>query len=424
MPENSVDPCFSNKYSQRNIYGRDLHIDSSPTEDIYSKQGLYDIFQDVGRYVEQPVPVPVPRHKQQQSDLVTTDARTPLASSPFTPPLPSSTLSPCELAGSAPVAVESTGIHPRTPMAQSRQCCSLATLPQPRVSPSPWDHLDSPAASVLASFALLLPLKEEEQDEIVIDDDYVLQEVIGHGGFSVVRRGYCISSGEKVAIKVLDKSTFCCDREISIWRSLQHRYILRMHKVVETDTTIYIMSDYCPGGSLLDYLKKRNKLTESEARRVFLRLCEAVAYLHDKMRVCHKDLKLENVLLDEHEHVKLCDFGLAMPIMATLSDADGGSLAYAAPEQIRKSQRSVACPKTDLWSLGVILYALTVGHLPFQDDYDPRLQQKILSGVYEIPSTVSEDLADLVRGLLTLDPAKRFTMQQVFSSAWCRYRQL
>ncbi|RCH78034.1 hypothetical protein CU098_005254, partial [Rhizopus stolonifer] len=199
----------------------------------------------------------------------------------------------------------------------------------------------------------------------------IKNKVIGYGGSSVVRKGFRISDGQKVAVKVVQKTEDSrLERELDIWRSLDHKHIVNLEKVLETDSAFYIVCDFCENGSLLDRLQR--PISSEEVGVFFGQLCDALQYLHQEMRICHKDLKLENVLLDENNNIKLCDFGLAMheqPITQSNGMLAGGSLPYVAPEQI-KSSTAIGCPSTDIWSLGVILYALAVGKLPFSDDYD------------------------------------------------------
>ncbi|KAG0739616.1 hypothetical protein G6F57_008877 [Rhizopus arrhizus] len=309
-----------------------------------------------------------------------------------------------------------------------RSQCQLTRHSSNKITPKSWESLKSPAASFLASFSSPIAnhhLEEQEGDEI---DDYVLDKIIGYGGFSVVRKGFRISDGKKVAIKIIKRQEddLRLEREINLWKSLSHPNIVSLEKVLETDHATFIICDYCENGNLLDYVKQK-KRTEDEIRKVFGELCDALGYLHQEARLVHKDLKLENVLLDENNRVKLCDFGLAicqqplvqLPLSPPLSGDDyaGGSLAYAAPEQI-KSVRAISCPLTDIWSLGVILYALISRKLPFQDEYDPRLQQKILLGEYDMPFDISLELQDLIKHCLMLDPHQRFNIQQVLQSSW------
>jgi serine/threonine protein kinase len=305
--------------------------------------------------------------------------------------------------------------------------------------------MKSPAASFLASFCMSPTpsseaVEETEGDEI---DDYVLDKVIGYGGFATVRKGFRISDGKKVAIKIIKKDQQTCnnlsvderlERELDIWKNLDHINILCIEKVLETDNATFLVCDYCAKGNLLDQVK--DPLTEDKAQPLFVQLCRAVQYLHEKAKICHKDLKLENILLDQDSNVKLCDFGLAIyqqpknillnsqaippssPNETSDLECAAGSLPYASPEQI-KSAKAITCPSSDIWSLGVILYALVTGKLPFSDDYEPRLQQKILSGDFDLPEYTSADLKALIMKCLALRPEDRPTISQVLQSSWC-----
>ncbi|CAO3650005.1 unnamed protein product [Mucor fragilis] len=309
----------------------------------------------------------------------------------------------------------------------------------------------SPAASFLANFMspivasnATLSSSQLSNESIAIVDDYLLGDSIGFGGFSTVRKARHVQTGQTVAVKIIqhqrtdELSSRRLDRELSIWRSLDHPRIVHLLKVihVEAEHMSYVFNDYCSGGNLLDHLNKRKPMGEAEAKLLFKELCQGIRYLHIDRRVCHKDLKLENILLDGAGHVKICDFGLAIEIPHQQQahrhcykktrkqdgcqlETAGGSLAYAAPEQIRQ-KASLACPKTDTWSLGVILYTLTVGSLPFMDSYDLRLQQKILDGHFEIPNepVLSSDLRELIAACLAYEPEDRLDMNAILQSKW------
>jgi len=346
--------------------------------------------------------------------------------------------SPSSSSSSSPVESKS---FPRNVCRNKCQINRPNTQSPTKISAKSWENIKSPAASFLAGFAFS-PMsnkteedieQEQEGDEI---DDYVLDKIIGYGGFATVRKGFRVSDGQKVAIKIIRKSQqqqdmdFRLERELSIWRTLDHPNIVCLQKVLETDTATFLICDYCAGGNLLDRLKQ--PMSESEARIIFVQLCRAVEYLHCEAKICHKDLKLENILFDQDNRVKLCDFGLAIcqqpmkmstqlplsPEIANELECAAGSLAYAAPEQI-KSKKAISCPSTDIWSLGVILYALVTAKLPFSDDFDLRLQQKIMEGQYEMPAHISTSLQDLIRNCLSLNPETRFNIKQILQSSWC-----
>ncbi|KAI8989954.1 kinase-like domain-containing protein [Pilobolus umbonatus] len=318
----------------------------------------------------------------------------------------------------------------------SRNKCQLHrqnhSLQSPnKITAKSWESIKSPAASFLASFALSpvlndQPLEDEQEgDEI---DDYTLDKLIGYGGFATVRKGFRNTDGEKIAIKIIKNNHKTTDdrleREISIWKQLNHPNVVQLEKVLETDYATFLICEYCDGGSLLDALHK--PMTEDRARLLFRQLCEGVHYLHEEAKVCHKDLKLENILLDAHNTIKICDFGLSihqqphyLSSSKSMDDLDcaGGSLAYVAPEQIKSSQ-SIPSPSTDIWSLGVILYAMVASKLPFSDDYDLRLQQKVIEGKYTVPTHLSSGVIDLIQHCLTLQPEERYDINQVLRHPW------
>lgn len=290
--------------------------------------------------------------------------------------------------------------------------------------------MKSPAASFLAAFASppnVSPTQEEDGDEI---DDYVLEKIIGYGGFSTVRSGYRVSDGRRVAVKIIQKYNMDeeqmeqLERELSIWKSLEHPNIVSIEKVLETDHAMYIVCTYCGGGSLLELVNRQCGLPEKDARKIIRQLCDAIHYLHKDMRVCHRDIKLDNVLLDDDGNVKLCDFGLALhqtpttPLSPSYEElVAGGSPEYVSPEQIM-SRKPLASPSVDMWSLGVLLYGTLVGQLPFRDNFEPRLQQKIIKGEYERPLHLSAESQTLLDRLLQVSPKDRCSVEDVLNSSW------
>ncbi|KAI8338892.1 kinase-like domain-containing protein [Chlamydoabsidia padenii] len=377
------------------------------------------------------------------------------------PPL-SPACSPISSSPTSPGLQQDSGVNIPHRVRRNKSIITRKTSAQSSTSPvssQSYEHIKSPAASFLASFAaptspppsdshrpsLSTYFEEQTGDEI---DDYVMNQIIGYGGFSTVRKGYCISNGQTVAIKIIKKKTQdplstdeALERELDIWQTLDHDNIVRIQKVLETDYATYVVCDYCANGSLLDRLLAQPPLSDQEKKRLFSQLCDVVHYLHKQANVIHRDIKLDNILLDDDMNIKLCDFGLAVYQTVTLTHLEtvahpnsplssgdnddnnsapvGGSLAYCAPEQI-KSTRVLTCPKTDVWSLGVVLFAMFAGRLPFDDDYDVRLRQSILSGQYTIPDRFSSGLADLVSHCLDLDPTTRFSLDQIMNHSWLK----
>ena len=189
-------------------------------------------------------------------------------------------------------------------------------------------------------------------------------------------------------------------------------------QVIETEDKIFMVLEYCPGGELFDYIVAKDRLSESEARFFFRQIISALAYIHSK-GYAHRDLKPENLLLDDNQCLKLIDFGLcAKPRggMEHLLTTCCGSPAYAAPELI--CGRTYLGAEADLWSMGVLLYALLCGYLPFDDDNINVLYKKIQTGKYEVPAWLSADSVNLLNDLLQTDPKRRITMPHLVYHPW------
>jgi maternal embryonic leucine zipper kinase len=256
-----------------------------------------------------------------------------------------------------------------------------------------------------------------------LQNTYELHETIGSGGFAKVKLATHTLTGEKVAIKIMDKKALGDDLprvkvEIDAMKDLRHQHICQLMQVIETDEKIFMILEYCPGGELFDYIVAKDRLSESEARFFFRQIIAALAYIHSK-GYAHRDLKPENLLLDDNQCLKLIDFGLcAKPKggMENLLRTCCGSPAYAAPELI--CGKSYLGAEADLWSMGVLLYALLCGYLPFDDDNINLLYKKIQQGKYELPAWLTADSSHLLADLLQVDPKKRITMQQLVFHPW------
>ena len=228
---------------------------------------------------------------------------------------------------------------------------------------------------------------------------------------------------QKVAIKILNRKKLKSmdmgakvSREIKILRLFQHPHIIRLYEVIDTPTDIFVVMEYVPNGELFDYIVTRGRLAEDEARRFFQQIVSGIDYCHAHM-VVHRDLKPENLLLDAEQNVKLADFGLSnMMRDGHFLSTSCGSPNYAAPEVI--SGNLYAGPEVDVWSCGVILYALLCGSLPFDDDNIANLFRKIKSGIYAMPSHLSDGARDLIPKMLIVDPMKRISIAQIRKHPW------
>ncbi|KAG1700042.1 5'-AMP-activated protein kinase catalytic subunit alpha-2 [Nymphon striatum] len=252
---------------------------------------------------------------------------------------------------------------------------------------------------------------------------YILGETLGVGTFGKVKIGKHQLTGHKVAVKILNRQKIKnldvvgkIRREIQNLKLFRHPHIIKLYQVISTPTDIFMIMEYVSGGELFDYIVKHGKLKEHEARRFFQQIISGVDYCHRHM-VVHRDLKPENLLLDQQLHVKIADFGLSnMMTDGEFLRTSCGSPNYAAPEVI--SGKLYAGPEVDIWSCGIILYALLCGTLPFDDEHVPTLFRKIKSGVFTIPEYLNKSVVNLLTNMLQVDPIKRATIADIKKHDW------
>lgn len=259
--------------------------------------------------------------------------------------------------------------------------------------------------------------KELASSKLKMVGNYTLQRPIGEGTFGKVRLGLHRLTNTRVAIKQIPKAhSASLTREIHHHRRLHHPNVMQLYEVIATEQYIWMVSELCAGGELYDYLVENEVLAEPEARRIFGQLCLAVAYVHSK-GIVHRDLKLENILLDERCNVKLGDFGFTREFeKKRLMDTFCGTTGYASPEML--AGKKYTGEEVDIWSLGVILYALLCGALPFDDDSESVMKDKILRGDFEIPDCLSEEAQSLIASILQQDPSKRPSIQAILAHPW------
>ncbi|TXT15968.1 hypothetical protein VHUM_00471 [Vanrija humicola] len=259
--------------------------------------------------------------------------------------------------------------------------------------------------------------KELSSDRIKVVGAYTLGKVIGEGTFGSVHIATHRLTGTRCAIKKIPKSDSAqLTREIHHHRRLHHPHIVHLHEIIATESHIWLVSELCSGGELFDYLVERGRILEGEGRRLFGELCAAVGFLH-RQGVVHRDLKLENVLLDGELRVKLGDLGFAREFQrGRLMETFCGTTGYASPEMLAgKKYQGV---ETDVWSLGIILYTLLCGGLPFDDDDERVMKDLIERGEYDEPEWLSEDARSLIRGMLRLNPTERLSMDGILNHPW------
>jgi len=322
---------------------------------------------------------------------------------------------------------------------------------------------------------------------------YVLGKQIGYGGFSVVKEAITIEGGIEIkrAVKIVrkkardvdcenDKVQADFDHEVSLWRCISHPHILPLVAVYDTPFATFAFTKLIKGGSLYDLIKaNRHGISARLAQKYAFQLACALRYLHEDMRIMHRDVKLENCLVDmsvdsdEGGSLLLCDFGMAEFIKSQDDEDDDdddssndglyfnaarrsrksssastnstllpstttslmGSLEYASPEMVsgQDTLSSSPCPPNstpaaDVWAFGVVVYVLHTGSLPFSHNFQPKLMNKILSGEYDegklkkcrglVEAGSSQDVLEVVKGCLTIRPEERWDIRKVLESSW------
>ncbi|XP_023704493.2 serine/threonine-protein kinase MARK2 isoform X6 [Cryptotermes secundus] len=251
---------------------------------------------------------------------------------------------------------------------------------------------------------------------------YKLLKTIGKGNFAKVKLAKHVPTGKEVAIKIIDKTQLNPGslqklfREVRIMKMLDHPNIVKLFQVIETEKTLYLVMEYASGGEVFDYLVLHGRMKEKEARAKFRQIVSAVQYCHQK-KIIHRDLKAENLLLDSEMNIKIADFGFSNEFTpGNKLDTFCGSPPYAAPELFQGKKYDG--PEVDVWSLGVILYTLVSGSLPFDGSTLRELRERVLRGKYRIPFYMSTDCENLLKKFLVLNPAKRASLENIMKDRW------
>ncbi|KAG5637449.1 hypothetical protein H0H81_004558 [Sphagnurus paluster] len=333
-------------------------------------------------------------------------------------------------AGPRPVSV---AVQPGPPPSSSRrqqrashQVVSNAQSNQPRdEAPTYTDVYSHPAA---VAYATAHPRRT-----IPKFGPYLLLQTLGEGEFGKVKLGLHSQWGEEVAVKLIRRGNVDnavrmskVEREIEVLRTLKHPNIVRLYDVIETDKYIGIILEYASGGELFDHILAHRYLRERDAAKLFSQLISGVWYIHQK-KIVHRDLKLENLLLDRHRNVIITDFGFANRFEHRADDlmqTSCGSPCYAAPELVISEGLYVGSA-VDIWSCGVILYAMLAGYLPFDDDpANPDgdninlLYKYIVNTPLSFPEYISAEARDLLGMMLVPDPTRRSTLDAVMRHPW------
>lgn len=253
---------------------------------------------------------------------------------------------------------------------------------------------------------------------------YHLGEVIGSGNYGIVYLATHVPTQERCAIKMINKEKLTrenllgqLNREIAIMKILKHDHVVKLRDLMASPNHFYIVMELVNGGELLGKLRNaKNGLDEEDARRYFQQLIQGLDYCHHQ-GIAHRDLKPQNLLLDDNDNIKIADFGLA-----NIQEVNGGAVLkttcgspqYVAPEVVNVEEgRRYNGHQADVWSCGVILFQMLSGRLPFDDRNKNVLFEKIRSGVFRFPSTMPDDAQDLISKMLTVDPNERITIEGI-----------
>ncbi|KAJ1428496.1 Serine/threonine-protein kinase, active site [Sesbania bispinosa] len=262
----------------------------------------------------------------------------------------------------------------------------------------------------------------------ILFNKYEIGRLLGQGNFAKVYHGRNIITNESVAIKVikkekmkkerLDRLVKQIKREVSVMRLVRHPHIVELKEVMANKAKIFMVVEYVKGGELFAKVAK-GKMKEEIARKYFQQLISAVDFCHSR-GVTHRDLKPENLLLDENEDLKVSDFGLSALPEQRRSDGmlltPCGTPAYVAPEVLKK--KGYDGSKADIWSCGVILFALLSGYLPFQGENVMRIYSKSFKADYALPEWISPEAKNLISNLLVVDPEKRYSIPDIMKDPW------
>lgn len=259
---------------------------------------------------------------------------------------------------------------------------------------------------------------------------WVFKEDLGSGAFGKVKKAVHKVTGAEAAIKIIrlarvlnlykkpDVAKRKLEREMKILKLLNHPNIVKLYDSIEGDDEIYLVMELVKGGQLSTYLLEKKKLDETESRKILRQLVSGIEYCHGNL-ITHRDLKLENILLDEKGDCKIADFGFSNMIQpGQLFNTFCGSPLFVPPELILK--QAYHGPPVDIWALGVMLFTMVAGYLPFWESKASMqsLLRKVVNGKFVLPKNISPECADLIQRMLTVDPQKRITIDEIRHHPW------
>ena len=270
-------------------------------------------------------------------------------------------------------------------------------------------------------------MENNEKRDSKVKGPYIIGKTLGEGTFGKVKLSTHVHTKEKVAIKILDKDRMFkseidlnnVKQEIEIMKLVKHKNVVQMYEIMESENKLYIVLDFCEKGELFDYIVERERLNEKKACSFFQQLIDGIEYIH-QINICHRDLKPENILLDSQENIKISDFGLSKIYQGRLQ-TPCGTTSYAPPEMLKGLEYEGSA--ADVWSAGIILYAMLCGCLPFTGKNDEEVGSKIINGVFDLPPYLSLAAKDLLSKIIVTNPAKRIKINQIRQHKFFRQKE-
>lgn len=262
-----------------------------------------------------------------------------------------------------------------------------------------------------------------KQPPVTTTDFYRIGKMLGRGAFGKVNLAMHKLVRKLVAIKSLNKECLTDEaqkqklmKEVGLLLKLRHNHVVKIYETIETEKHIIIVMELCAGGDLLNYVRKRRRLKEPYAKVIFKQIIDGLCYIHSKY-IAHRDIKLDNILLDGKGNVKIADFGVSKQCQKgqLRMTEQCGTPAYIAPEILKDKGYTFS---VDIWSAGVVLFAMLYGTVPFKANNMEELHKLIVRGKYQLKDDISIEARNLLRGLLEVNPEKRLTIKQIYRHKW------
>ena len=307
---------------------------------------------------------------------------------------------------------------PKKPTPRKNTC-------SPLTRPSTFNSKLQPAETKVPVRAISLPRKVEEDALSHSLPNFSILSILGRGAYATVRLCQNLKTGQKVAIKTYEKYQILDPikkknllREIEILQKLDHPNIVKLFDTIDSKKYFHLIMEYINGSSLYNYIKskKNNTLDEQEAKRIFKQILSGIEYCHS-LSVAHRDIKFDNVLIDNKNNVKIIDFGFAsLDSYEQKTRLFCGTPSYMAPEIVKR--KDYCAVNADVWALGILLYAMLCGRMPFKGFNDKELYRKIEKGSFALPGHFQEGLKRLINSMLDLNPRKRPSIKVIKENEW------